>query len=107
MPVFHAATSLRQTRSFYRSKTGIGTLTLHNQKRTWSDSEQSPYEERQRERPRHDYDMTLVFLPESQQGFHMLVATIRQRELFGRAVSSLSRLEVNRVLPADALVLMS
>jgi hypothetical protein len=50
-----------------------------------------------------DYTISLVFLPDN-QSHHMLVASLTQRELFAGSVSSISRLQVNRVLPSDSPV---
>jgi hypothetical protein len=51
-----------------------------------------------------DYVITISFLPDHSQKFHMLVASSLQREIFKGTVSSISSLAVNRVLPAGSRV---
>lgn len=51
-----------------------------------------------------DYKMSLTFLPDGQQNRHMLKAILTQREIFAGSVSSISQLQVNRVLPSNSPV---
>lgn len=50
-----------------------------------------------------DYTMSLLFLPDK-RSHHMLMASLTQRELLAGSVSSISRLQVNRLLPLDSPV---
>ena len=51
-----------------------------------------------------DYSMSLTFLPKEKRAHHMLMATISKSEILAGHVSSISHLQVNRVLPSDSLV---
>ncbi|KAF4445996.1 hypothetical protein F53441_10302 [Fusarium austroafricanum] len=51
-----------------------------------------------------DYKMSMSFLPNGEGNQHMLVASLIQREVVPGGVTSISRLQVNRVLPDDSPV---
>ncbi|KAI0478682.1 hypothetical protein GGR56DRAFT_334277 [Xylariaceae sp. FL0804] len=82
---------------------GLGTLAFRSTKRK-RPSSAAEGDDRHRKRALIDYAMSLTFLPTDPKKCHMLVATIFQEESSMRGVSSISRLMVNRVLPAGSPV---
>ncbi|KAM5355218.1 hypothetical protein ACJ41O_001864 [Fusarium nematophilum] len=95
---------LDQTRTLNNAATGVGTFRLmfHKRKRSVSGEEDGNVA-RSSKRRRTDYTMSLTFLPNGSRN-HMLIASVSQREIWAGCVSSISRLQVNRVLPVDSLV---
>ncbi|KAI1500270.1 hypothetical protein F5X99DRAFT_387019 [Biscogniauxia marginata] len=96
---------LEQTREYKETDIGIGTLGLIMHKRIRSNAVHDADDEHPRPQRRGyvDYEMTVTFIPKNNQRFHMFIASALQRELF-EGVASVSRLMVNRVLPAGSLV---
>ncbi|KAI1351276.1 hypothetical protein F5Y01DRAFT_325417 [Xylaria sp. FL0043] len=83
--------------------TDLGTLTLRVTKRTQASST-IVEDTRQHEARDSDHAMVVTFMPYAPSKFNMIVASTLQRHFWGNAASSISRLDVNRVLPRDAPV---
>ncbi|KAI1278884.1 ankyrin [Xylaria sp. FL0933] len=83
--------------------TDLGTLTLRVTKRTQASST-IVEDTRQHEARDSDHAMVVTFMPYDPSKFNMIVASTLQRHFWGNAAPSISRLDVNRVLPRDAPV---
>ncbi|OBS19640.1 hypothetical protein FPOA_11365 [Fusarium poae] len=96
---------LDQERTYKQADIGLGKMSLmvHKRKRTVSTAD-----ERNTtgliEGHLTDYNMSLTFLPNGNRNHHMLMATITQREILAGSVSSISQLQVNRILPLGSPV---
>ncbi|OTA60082.1 ankyrin [Hypoxylon sp. EC38] len=94
---------IKRTRGYQKVRMKIGTLALMFDHRKWSpradDSSHDATDETY-----SDYTITSTFFPDDPRRFHMLVASTFQHEIRRGAVSSISRLAVNRVLPIDSRV---
>ncbi|KAI0805511.1 ankyrin [Xylaria sp. FL0064] len=83
--------------------TDLGTLTLRVTKRTQASS--TIVEDTRPHGARYsDHAMVVTFMPYDPSKFNMIVASTLQRNFWGNAAPSISRLDVNRVLPRDAPV---
>ncbi|CEI40906.1 hypothetical protein FVEN_g1467 [Fusarium venenatum] len=96
---------LDQERTYKQADVGLGKMSLmiHKRKRTVSTKN-----ERNTtglvEGHLTDYNMSLTFLPNGNRNHHMLMATITQREILAGSVSSISQLQVNKILPLGSPV---
>ncbi|OTA76188.1 hypothetical protein M434DRAFT_402543 [Hypoxylon sp. CO27-5] len=89
---------IKRIRGHQKIRMKIGTLALMFDHRKWSpktddsghDAADDTYS---------DYTITSTFFPDDPRKFHMLVASTFQHEIRRGAVSSISRLAVNRILP--------
>ncbi|RSL60928.1 hypothetical protein CEP53_005296 [Fusarium sp. AF-6] len=96
---------LEQTHSFSEADVGAGKISLRVQKRKRAVGMGDDGDDgTARKRCYTDSMMTLAFLPGQGQHGHMLLASLTQQELLTDSVSSISRLQVHRVLPAGSLV---
>ncbi|KAI0902062.1 ankyrin [Annulohypoxylon nitens] len=88
----------RQRYLYQMVRTDIGTITLTFNHRTRSSDTTNPYQHRE-EKLYSDYSSTFKFFPNDPQRFHMIAASIFQRETELNVRSSISQLAVNRILP--------
>lgn len=97
---------LEQTHSFSEAVVGAGKFSLRVQKRkrAIATEDQDDDDTRSGKRCHTDWMMALAFVPSQGQNRQMLLASITQQELFTGNVSSISRLQVSRVLPAGSPV---
>ncbi|KAI3327331.1 ankyrin [Xylariaceae sp. AK1471] len=92
----------QQRRLYTTFDVGIGTLSFITTKRTQASTE--THDDSLQPNNKHLHNtMVLSFLPRNSQRFKMVVASTLQQSIYG-AVSSISQLEVKRVLPAGSLV---
>ncbi|KAM0441175.1 hypothetical protein ACHAPT_000481 [Fusarium lateritium] len=96
---------IEQIQGFHEADIGVGRFSLRVQKRKRAiDTEDhDDNDTRAVKRCHTDWNMTLAFLPDSDRGQnrHMLLASLTRQT---NTMSSISRLQVNRVLPAESLV---
>ncbi|KAF5009064.1 hypothetical protein FDECE_4687 [Fusarium decemcellulare] len=97
---------IEQTRTLRGTETGAGKLSLvvHKRKRTTASEDVDGSDRTSGKRRCTDYTMKLALLPDGKRNHRMLMASITQWEAFSGGVSSISHLEVNRVLPAGSQV---
>lgn len=93
----------RQGFLYQKFRIDIGTITLVSNERTRSSDTIHPYPHTE-EKLYSDYSSTFTFFPNDPQMFHMIVASIFQRETELDVSSSISQITVNRVLPYDSRV---
>ena len=94
-----------QKHSYHCIDIGIGTLAITARRRTRSSGPASATDcDTFNIRDTTELTMTVSFLPNDAGKFHMLVASTLQQEISRCSVYSISRLCVNRVLPADSYV---
>ena len=96
---------LDQQRTHKQADIGIGkvSIMIHKRKRTRFAGDRGDVTE-QAKGYLTDYSMSLTFLPNEKRTHHMLMATIRKSEILAGHVSSISHLQVNRVLPSNSVV---
>ncbi|KAI1213181.1 ankyrin [Annulohypoxylon truncatum] len=92
-----------QKHAYQKIRLDVGTLTLMFNHRTRSSGTIEPHQNTE-EKTYSDYSITSTFFPNDPQRFHMWVASTFQRETDLGAISSISRLSVNRVLPYGSRV---
>ncbi|KAF4466542.1 hypothetical protein FALBO_6589 [Fusarium albosuccineum] len=97
---------IEQTRTLRETETSAGKLSLivHKRKRTTATEDVDGSDRISGKRRFTDYTMKLALLPDGKRNHRMLMASITQWEAFLGGVSSISHLEVNRVLPAGSEV---
>ncbi|KAI0434841.1 hypothetical protein F5Y09DRAFT_337237 [Xylaria sp. FL1042] len=83
--------------------TEFGTLSFRVTKRTQA-LPATAKDARQRETRHLDRTMVITFMPYDPRKFNMIVASTLQRDYWGDATPSISRLDVNRVLPRNSPV---
>ncbi|KAJ3547985.1 hypothetical protein NM208_g1225 [Fusarium decemcellulare] len=95
-----------KTRTLRETETSAGKLSLivHKRKRTTASEDVDGSDRISGKRRCTDYTMKLALLPDGKRNHRMLMASITQWEEFSGSVSSISHLEVNRVLPAGSKV---
>ncbi|XEU95282.1 hypothetical protein FSHL1_000566 [Fusarium sambucinum] len=95
---------LGQERHHEQANIGIGKVSLrvHKRKRTML-ATNNQNTTTMAEGHLTDYTMSLIFVP-NKRSHHMLMASLTQRELLAGSISSISRLQVNKVLPSNSPV---
>ncbi|KAI0840332.1 ankyrin [Hypoxylon sp. FL0890] len=92
-----------RTRGYQKLRLKVGTLALmfdHRKRSSKADNSDHDLPEE----TYSDYTITSTFFPDDPRRFHMLVASTFQHEIGAGAISSISRLAVNRVLPRGSRV---
>ncbi|KAI1410600.1 ankyrin [Hypoxylon sp. FL1857] len=94
---------MKRIRGYQEIRMKVGTLALMFDHCKWSKKAVNPGRDLS-EDAHSDYTISCTFLPDDPRRFHMLVGSTFQREIERGAVSSISRLAVNRVLPPESRV---